>query len=108
MTPSTDGLQTSDVTGAVAQRSMVIGMILVLSSAVAWSTAGFFARMAPVDIWVVLFWRSVFGSLSIFGLGLNLAGEKDPEVHATSPSLRWNGEWSANLRQRCDNGVKLV
>ena len=50
---------------AGADRSATIGIALVLSSAVAWSTAGFFARTVPIDIWIVVFWRGVFGALSI-------------------------------------------
>jgi DME family drug/metabolite transporter len=50
---------------AAAERSTAIGIALVLSSAVAWSTAGFFARTVPLDIWVVVFWRGIFGGLSI-------------------------------------------
>jgi drug/metabolite transporter, DME family len=60
----------SDSTTAAAERNTAIGIVLVLTSAVAWSTAGFFARMVPVDIWVVLSWRSAFGALSIVGLAL--------------------------------------
>ena len=51
-------------------RGVAIGMALVLSSAVAWSTAGFFARMVPVDIWIVVFWRGIFGALSIAALAM--------------------------------------
>src|SRR5690349_23175856 len=51
--------------GTSSDRSTAIGIALVLSSAVAWSTAGFFARMVPLDIWIVVFWRGVFGALSI-------------------------------------------
>ena len=56
--------------GITSQRSAVVGMVLVVASAVAWSTAGFFARVAPVDIWIVLFWRSLFGGLSIVALAM--------------------------------------
>jgi drug/metabolite transporter, DME family len=55
---------------AAADRSVAIGIALVLSSAVAWSTAGFFARMVPVDIWIVVFWRGIFGGLSIAVLAM--------------------------------------
>src|ERR1043165_9403807 len=50
---------------AAAERSKMIGIALVLTSAIAWSTSGFFARTVPIDIWIVLFWRGVFGGLSI-------------------------------------------
>lgn len=55
---------------AAAERSTAIGIALVLSSAVAWSTAGFFARTVPLDIWVVVFWRGIFGGLSIAALAM--------------------------------------
>ena len=63
------------MTGAIhsssnSDRSVAIGIALVLSSAVAWSTAGFFARMVPLDIWIVVFWRGVFGGLSIAALAM--------------------------------------
>lgn len=51
-------------------RNAAIGMVLVLLSAVAWSTSGFFARVVPVDIWTVLSWRSLFGFLSIVALAM--------------------------------------
>ena len=51
-----------------AERSKMIGIALVVTSAIAWSTSGFFARTVPIDIWVVLFWRGVFGGLSIVAL----------------------------------------
>jgi len=55
---------------AAAERNTAIGVALVLSSAVAWSTAGFFARQVPIDIWVVVFWRGIFGGLSIAVLAM--------------------------------------
>ena len=54
-----------DPAGAAADRHVAIGVMLVLASAVAWSTSGFFARTVPIDIWTVLFWRGMFGGLSI-------------------------------------------
>ncbi len=48
-----------------AQRNATIGMVLVITSAIAWSTSGFFARTVPIDIWVVVFWRGLFGGASI-------------------------------------------
>ena len=60
---SSTAIETS--ASAESERSRVIGVTLVLASAVAWSTSGFFARTVPLDIWIVLFWRGVFGGLSI-------------------------------------------
>ena len=37
------------------------GIILVLTAAVAWSTAPFFTRLLPLDSWTILFWRGLFG-----------------------------------------------
>ncbi len=61
---------TAPISSPPADRSVAIGIALVLSSAVAWSTAGFFARMVPLDIWIVVFWRGVFGGLSIAMLAM--------------------------------------
>jgi drug/metabolite transporter, DME family len=69
MTNQADVSEPFDST-ATAERNTAIGIVLVLTSAVAWSTAGFFARIVLVDIWVVLFWRSAFGALSILVLAL--------------------------------------
>lgn len=37
-----------------------LGLVLVTGSAVAYSTAGFFTRLIPLDVWSLLFWRGVF------------------------------------------------
>ena len=42
-----------------------LGLILVTTSAVAWSTAGFFTRLIPLDSATLLFWRGLFGGLGI-------------------------------------------
>jgi len=41
------------------------GTLIVILSAVAFSTAGLFTRLIPVDVWTMLFWRGVFGGLLI-------------------------------------------
>jgi len=38
-----------------------LGTLLLVASATAYSTAGFFTRLIPVDAWTLLFWRGVFG-----------------------------------------------
>lgn len=56
---------------ARGRRDIWIGVALVLCSAVAWSTMGFFVRLMPgVDTWTVVFWRCVFGGLSIAALAM--------------------------------------
>lgn len=42
-----------------------IGLVLVTASAVAWSTAGFFTRLIPLDGWTMLAWRGLFGAMGI-------------------------------------------
>jgi len=42
-----------------------LGVLLVTVSAVAWSTAGFFTRLIPLDSWTILFWRGIFAGLFI-------------------------------------------
>lgn len=43
------------------------GDLLILASDVAFSTAGYFARLIQQDVWTVLFWRGIFGGLFIAG-----------------------------------------
>jgi drug/metabolite transporter (DMT)-like permease len=38
-----------------------LGTLLLLASAMAYSTAGFFTRLIEVDAWTLLFWRGLFG-----------------------------------------------
>jgi drug/metabolite transporter (DMT)-like permease len=38
-----------------------LGTLLLLASATAYSTAGFFTRLIAVDAWTLLFWRGLFG-----------------------------------------------
>jgi drug/metabolite transporter (DMT)-like permease len=38
----------------------VAGILLMAASALAYSTAGFFTRLIPLDVWTILFWRGLF------------------------------------------------
>ena len=42
-----------------------LGMLLVTASAIAWSTAGLFTRLIPLDVWTLLLWRGGFGALGL-------------------------------------------
>jgi drug/metabolite transporter (DMT)-like permease len=42
-----------------------LGLALVTASAVAWSLAGFFTRLIPLDAWTLLAWRGLFGAIGI-------------------------------------------
>src|SRR5262249_32941439 len=44
-----------------AMNKVWLGTLLLLASAVAYSTAGFFTRLIEVDAWTLLFWRGLFG-----------------------------------------------
>lgn len=41
-------------------RERLWGILLVAASSVAYSTAGFYIRLIPVDPWTILFWRGLF------------------------------------------------
>jgi drug/metabolite transporter (DMT)-like permease len=51
----------------IAPRGAAKGVILVVLSAIAFSTAGFFTRLIDTDVWTMLFWRGLFGGLLIAG-----------------------------------------
>lgn len=40
-----------------------IGVLLLVLSAVCWSTAGLFTRLIALDPWTILFWRGLFGAV---------------------------------------------
>ena len=43
----------------------VRGTVLLVLSAVAFSSAGFFTRKAPIDLWAMIFWRNLFGTIAL-------------------------------------------
>ncbi|MBZ9654583.1 DMT family transporter [Phyllobacterium lublinensis] len=53
-----------------------LGLILVTASTVAWSLAGLFTQIIPLDSWTILAWRGIFGSLGI--AAVIAATEKGP------------------------------
>ncbi len=42
-----------------------LGVALVTGSAVAWSLAGFFTHLIPLDVWTMLTWRGIFGAIGL-------------------------------------------
>lgn len=44
-------------------RQSWFGVLLVLVSSVAFSSAGYFTRLIPLDVWTLLFWRCLFGGV---------------------------------------------
>src|ERR1700731_1872348 len=51
--------------GIPRRRPATRGLLLLILSAIAFSTAGFFTREAPVDLWAMVFWRNLFGSAAL-------------------------------------------
>lgn len=47
------------------RRRTIGGPVLLVLSALAFSTAGFFTREAPVDLWAMVFWRNLFGATAL-------------------------------------------
>lgn len=43
----------------------LLGIVLVTISATAYSLAGYFTRLIPLDVWTMLFWRGLFAGLMI-------------------------------------------
>jgi drug/metabolite transporter (DMT)-like permease len=48
------------------RREHQLGILYVTISAVAWSTAGYFTRLIPLDSFTLLAWRGIFGAVSLF------------------------------------------
>lgn len=46
-------------------RDYQLGILLVILSAVAWSLAGYFTRLIPLDSFTLLAWRGIFGAIGL-------------------------------------------
>jgi len=64
------------------------GVILVMAAAVAWSLAGYFTRLIPLDAWTILFWRGLFGGLFI---GLYVLKRHGARTLAVTRAMGWPG-----------------
>jgi drug/metabolite transporter (DMT)-like permease len=42
-----------------------LGLVFVTASAIAWSLAGLFTRVIPLDSWTILAWRGIFGAMGL-------------------------------------------
>lgn len=58
-----------------SRRDHRLGLLFVTISAIAWSTAGFFTRLIPLDSFTLLAWRGVFGSLSLLIVVIAMSGK---------------------------------
>jgi drug/metabolite transporter (DMT)-like permease len=52
----------------VERRQRGLGVLVLVGSAVAFSTAGYFTRLIPLDVWTLLFWRGVFAGLFVLAV----------------------------------------
>lgn len=50
------------------QRHYQLGILFVTLSAVAWSLAGYFTRLIPLDSFTLLAWRGIFGAASLLAV----------------------------------------
>jgi drug/metabolite transporter (DMT)-like permease len=65
-----------------------LGTWLLVASATAYSTAGFFTRLIPVDAWTLLFWRGLFGGAFLAGVAVwQLRGRLWQSIRA----MGWEG-----------------
>jgi drug/metabolite transporter (DMT)-like permease len=67
------------------------GRLLVIGSAVAWSTAGIFTKGVGADVWVVLFWRGLIAGVLMMAYLSWRGGDSHPRAWRR---LGWPG-WAA-------------
>ena len=79
--------------GAAERAAHRVGVILVTTAIVIWSTAGFFARLIATDTWTLVFWRSVFGAL--FLLTVLVRRERQGPLRAIR-TMSWPG-WAVAI-----------
>lgn len=56
------------------------GVALVTLATVVWASGGLFTRLLPYDMWTIIFWRGLFGTLFVGGYTLWRFGGKLPDV----------------------------
>lgn len=66
-----------------------LGLALVTASAIAWSTAGLFTRLAQSDVWTMLAWRGVFGAVGIAAVLAALEGRRGLKSFANLGGPGW-------------------
>ena len=75
------------------RREHRLGLVLVTGSAIAYSTAGFFTRLIPLDVWSLLFWRGLFAgafmALLLIGRGLYRANRSLPGLYRRPNAASW-------------------
>jgi drug/metabolite transporter (DMT)-like permease len=64
------------------------GIALVAISAVLWSTAGLFVRVANLDTWTILAWRSIFSAVT---LGVVVLVQNRRNIVGTVVGIGWPG-----------------
>ena len=65
-----------------------LGTLLLVASATAYSTAGFFTRLIPVDAWTLLFWRGLFGGAF---LAVVVAWQQRGRLWPSIRAMGWEG-----------------
>src|SRR5215813_13427345 len=62
------------------------GIALVTMATVAWASGGLFTRLLPFDMWTIIFWRGVFGTLFVGAYTLwRLGGELPAAIRRMGP-----------------------
>ncbi len=56
------------------------GIALVTLATIAWATGGLLVRLLPFDMWTIVFWRGVFGTLFVGGYTLWRFGSALPQI----------------------------
>jgi drug/metabolite transporter (DMT)-like permease len=65
-----------------------LGTLLLVASAAAYSSAGFFTRLIPVDSWTLLFWRGVFAGVF---LSVMVAIQERGRIVPAIRAMGWEG-----------------
>jgi drug/metabolite transporter (DMT)-like permease len=65
-----------------------LGTLLLVASATAYSTAGFFTRLIEVDAWTLLFWRGLFGGTF---LAVVVAVQQRGRLWPSIRAMGWEG-----------------
>ncbi len=62
------------------RRRHYFGIGLIVLSTIAWGSGGLFVRLMPFDMWTIVFWRGIFGTLFIGAYVLWRFGRETPAI----------------------------
>ena len=77
------------------------GVLLISLSTIVWASGGLFTRLLPFDLWTIVFWRGVFGTVFIGAYVLYRFGR-------TTPAIVWGAGFGGVIVTLCSAATIIL